>query len=116
MSGPPTSLAGDDLIAVWPDGPYHDGLDDSVLTDRTGEILQFRFVEISAWVLRAASDEFNRDRPIGIDGLTGFPHGDRLVHFSDQGCQSPAERRFDTSSLILTPLYEDYAAFRCRSR
>src|SRR5690606_25711074 len=90
----PTPLAGDNLIAALRDGPHHDRLHDTMLAHRGGEILQFRFVEISPRVARIAADELYRNHAIGIERLACTGRRGHLVHLADQRCKTATESPF----------------------
>jgi hypothetical protein len=59
----PTPLSGDDLIFAGRAGrrPHQDGLQNAVLRDRLGELLQFRLVEMAARLVRVAPDQLDRN-------------------------------------------------------
>ncbi|KSV69244.1 hypothetical protein N182_32735 [Sinorhizobium sp. GL2] len=122
LCGTPAALAGDDLVAIDADGASNDRLDNTMLTDRIGEILEFGFVELTTRVARVARYELDRHAPIRIDrGRGSCPCLQRLIHLADQRGQSatkPPLRAIVVHIVTRVKLRyrNDYAALRWRSR
>ena len=63
LRGTPPALAGDELIGVRPDGPDEDRLEDAVLTDRRGELVERLLVECEPRLFRVGLDPVDLDDP-----------------------------------------------------
>ena len=90
----PASFSGYDFIAIGRNRTHDHRLNDAVLSDRAGKIVQLGFVEIATGVLRVATDEFDRHHAIRIDAWPAGIHRCRLVHLSDEGGQTAAKAPF----------------------
>ena len=60
LRGAPAALAGDELEPAVVDGPEQDRLEDAVLADGRGELLEGRLVERQARLLRVGLDAVDR--------------------------------------------------------
>ena len=61
--GAPAALAGDQLVAAVVERADEDRLEDAVLADRRGQLVERRLVEGQARLLRVGVDVVDLDRP-----------------------------------------------------
>jgi hypothetical protein len=87
----PTAFTGNDLVFVARQRPHDDGLDDTMLSNRARQILQFGLGKILARILRITADQLDRLFAIGTDARPAGHGSDRLVHFPDEGGKAAAK-------------------------
>ncbi|MNV72236.1 hypothetical protein D3C71_1653080 [compost metagenome] len=111
LGSTPAAFTRDDLeLAVW-QRPRDDRLNYPVLTDRTCQILQFAFVEMTARVARVARDVLDRDHPVRTDIDRCIARRHRLIHLADQRCQTAPQAALRYIVVhTLYPIYYVYAA------
>ncbi|CUX40138.1 hypothetical protein AGR13a_Cc340147 [Agrobacterium genomosp. 13 str. CFBP 6927] len=80
----PAPFTGDNLVAVDANRSHHHRLNNSMLTNGCGKILQLILIKMTAWVSLASGNELNRNGAISVDGALRLTHWHRLIHFSDQ--------------------------------
>ncbi|MNL20911.1 hypothetical protein D3C87_1421820 [compost metagenome] len=87
----PAPFTSDYLVTVDANRSHDHRLNNPVLTNGRGKILQLIFVKVSTWVSLAASDELDRDGAIRTNGALRFTHRHRLIHFADQRRKTASE-------------------------
>jgi hypothetical protein len=61
LGRPPAPLSSNELELVWAARPDEDRLEDAVLANRRGQLLEGGLLEDQAWVLRVGLDPVERD-------------------------------------------------------
>jgi hypothetical protein len=94
LGGTPTTFAGYDLILRRASRPNNDRLNDPMLTNGAGQILQLALIETPTRILRIAGYMLNWDHTIRINAPGTIIGRRLLIHFAYERCKTAPEAPF----------------------